>query len=263
VALAGANDAHDAKGPQDAHPAPDVHDSLEPFREFRRTRDRALRNALVEQHSDIALSCARRFANRSEPLDDLQQVALLGLLKAVERFDPERGLPFAAFAVPTVLGELRRHFRDRGWMVRIPRRLQELHLRMDGLVSELAHHLGRSPTTSELAAAAGVDEEEVLEAMEVGQCYRPASLDTNASGTDPAAAFGRPDDQLSGVEDRTTLLALLEHLPPREQRIVYMRFFEDRTQSEIAEAIGVSQMHVSRLLARSLADLAKAASTST
>jgi RNA polymerase sigma-B factor len=134
----------------------DDHGTIERFREYKRTRDRELRNALVERHIELARALARRFANRNEPLDDLEQVAMLGVLKAVERFDPERGTPFAVFAVPTVLGELRRHFRDYGWMVRVPRRIQNLHLHMGALVTELAQRLGRSPTVQELAEAAGV-----------------------------------------------------------------------------------------------------------
>jgi RNA polymerase sigma-B factor len=237
---------------------PEIDEAVtERFREYRKTRDRGLRNQLIEEHAEIALGCARRFANRSEPLDDLRQVALLGLLKAVERFDPDRGLPFAAFALPTVLGELRRHFRDRGWMVRIPRRLQELHLGMDALVSELSQRLGRSPTTAELADAAGVEEDDVLEAMEAGHCYRPHSLDTGASVRAIPTVVGRVDGRLASVEDRETLLELLRRLPVRERTILYLRFFEERTQSEIAEAVGVSQMHVSRLISRSLAALAE------
>ncbi len=233
----------------------DQREVLERFRRYRATHDRALRNALVEEHVDFAGSCARRFAHRSEPLDDLQQVALLGMLKAVERFDPDRGVPFAAFAVPTVLGELRRHFRDHGWMVRIPRRLQELHFRLDSLIATLEQDLGRSPTIAELAEAASVSEEDVLEAREIGQCYRPSSLDTTPAGTGPSALIGANDDRLFSIEDRTTLSALLDRLPNREKRVLYMRFFEERTQSEIAAEIGVSQMHVSRILAQSLATL--------
>jgi RNA polymerase sigma-B factor len=236
---------------------PDEQSTLERFREYRRTRDRKLRNVLVEEHAHLAQGCARRFARRSQPLDDLEQVALLGLLKAVERFDPERG-PFAAYAIPTVLGELRRHFRDRGWMVRVPRRLQELHLRMDGLISELSQQLGRSPTTTELARAANVEEEDVLEAMEASQCYRPTSLDGAANGSQPPINVGALDADLATVEERAALAPLLERLPEREQHVLYLRYFEERTQAEIAATIGVSQMHVSRLISRSISTLARA-----
>ena len=230
----------------------DQEETLALFREYRHSHDRALRNRLIEQHLSLARTLARRFANRNEPLDDLEQVAMLGVLKAVERFDPEHGTPFAAFAIPTVVGELRRHFRDRGWMVRVPRRVQDLHLRIGTVVSELSQQLGRSPSPTEIADAAGVRDEDVLEALEAGNRYRPTSLDVASSGSDGDARMGRADIELVSVEDRATLLHLLRHLPERERRVMYMRYFEDMTQAEIAEAIGVSQMHVSRLLTRSL-----------
>jgi RNA polymerase sigma-B factor len=211
-----------------------------------------LRNRLIEEHLDLARALARRFANRSEPLDDLEQVAILGVLKAIERYDPERGTPFGAFAVPTVMGELRRHFRDRGWMVRVPRRVQDLHLRIGSVVSELSQQLGRSPTPREIADAAGVRDEDVLEALDAGNRYRPNSLDLAVTGVDADARLGHSDTELGSVEDRATLLELLRRLPEREQRVMYMRYFQDMTQAEIADAIGVSQMHVSRLLTRSL-----------
>ena len=206
----------------------DQSETLTRFREYRRTHDRTLRNKLIEEHLSLARTLARRFANRNEPLDDLEQVAMLGVLKAVERFDPDHGTPFAAFAIPTVVGELRRHFRDRGWMVRVPRRVQDLHLRIGTVVSELSQQLGRSPSPTEIADAAGV------------------------RGSDGDARMGRHDIELVSVEDRATLLHLLRRLPERERRVMYMRYFEDMTQAEIADAIGVSQMHVSRLLTRSL-----------
>jgi RNA polymerase sigma-B factor len=240
----------------DEQPCPpgstDQEATLERFREYRRTHDRGLRNRLIEEHLSLARTLARRFANRNEPLDDLEQVAMLGVLKAVERFDPEHGTPFAAFAVPTVVGELRRHFRDRGWMVRVPRRVQDLHLRIGTVVSELSQQLGRSPSPTEIANAAGVRDEDVLEALEAGNRYRPTSLDVAAAGADGDSRMGRADIELHSVEDRATLLHLLRRLPERERRVMYMRYFEDMTQAEIAEAIGVSQMHVSRLLTRSL-----------
>jgi RNA polymerase sigma-B factor len=233
---------------------------LSKFREYRRTGDRTIRNELVEEFAPLGYGCARRFANRGEPLDDLRQVALLGILKAVERFDPERGLPFPAFAVPTVLGELRRHFRDKGWMMRVPRRLQELHLQLDDIVTALSQRHGRAPTTAEVAEAAGVAEEDVLEAMEAGHCYRPSSIDAATPDNEPASStLGTRDRRFNAVEDRATITHLLERLSPRERRVVYLRFFEDRTQSEIAQEIGVSQMHVSRLLSRSLATLGSGA----
>jgi RNA polymerase sigma-B factor len=227
---------------------------LERFHAYRSTRSRDLRNELVEGRLPLAHGLARRFANRSEPLDDLEQVAILGLLKAIEGFDPDRGTAFSAFAIPTILGELRRHFRDRGWMVRVPRRLQDLRLRLDPLVSDLSQRLGRSPTTSEVALAAEVDEEDVLEAMDAGNRYRPTSLDIATDSPRHAAALDLAvhDEDLDMIEDRAVLWELLQRLSPREQRVLYLRFYEDRTQSEIAAEIGVSQMQVSRVLSRCL-----------
>jgi RNA polymerase sigma-B factor len=229
--------------------------TLEWFREYRRTGDRTLRNTLVEHYLELARALARRFANRNEPLDDLEQVAMLGVLKAVERFDPEFGTPFAAFAVPTVVGELRRHFRDHGWMVRVPRRIQNLHQHMGALVTDMAQELERSPTVAELAEAAGVSEEDVLEALEAANCYRPAALEATAAGGDPSERVRLVDDDLETADDRVILLPLLAQLPHQQQRVVYLRYFEDLTQAEIAKELGVSQMQVSRLLARSIAAL--------
>jgi RNA polymerase sigma-B factor len=228
-------------------------EALQRFRAYRRSRDRTLRNELVEEYMPLARSLARRFANRSEPFDDLEQVAVLGVLKAVERFDPELGKNFHAFAIPTVLGEVRRHFRDRGWVVRVPRRLQDLHLKMDAVVSRLSQQLGRSPTTAELAEATGVDEEAVLEALDIGSAYRPSSIEAaTPGGVGIAERLGEPDNELSSAENRVVLLDLMSRLSPRQQQIMYLRFFEDMTQAEIAAEIGVSQMHVSRLIARGL-----------
>lgn len=229
------------------------------FIEYRRTRDRELRNRLVEEHMRLAEFLARRFAHRGEPLDDLRQVALVGLLKADERFEPDRGLQFSSFATPTIAGELKRHFRDRGWAVRVPRRIQELHLELDRTVAELSQELGRPPTPSEIAQRAGVLEEDVLESMEAGSLYRLSSLDGSRSDDEatpgPAQRLGALDEELAAVENRVAVAEMLSLLPEREQRIVYLRFFEGLTQSEIAEQIGISQMHVSRLLVRSLETL--------
>jgi RNA polymerase sigma-B factor len=243
------------------------HDAAdELFAEYARTRDRVLRDQLVEAHLPLARYLARRFVHRGEPLDDLVQVALIGLLKAVERFDPWRGLRFSTFATPTILGELKRHFRDKGWAVRVPRRVQELHVRLGRLVGGLNQELGRSPTTAEIAERADATEEEVLEAMEAGALYRLASLDAPAAdddGADRSERIGDEDPDFDSLDHRLELASLLEVLPSRERSIVYLRFFEGLTQSEIAEQIGISQMHVSRLLTRSLAQLrAEAASAS-
>jgi RNA polymerase sigma-B factor len=228
----------------------------ERFGLYRRTGDRRVRDELVEEHAPLAHFLASRFANRGEPRDDLVQVALVGLFKAVERFDPDRGLQFSTFATPTILGELKRHFRDRGWAVRVPRRVQELHLQLGRIVSALGQEKGRSPTPGEVAERAGVSEESVLEAMEAGSLYRLVSLDGSVTpddeGGELAACLGDDDPEFERIEHRSEIAELLNVLPARERRIVELRFFESMTQSEIAEHVGVSQMHVSRLLNRSL-----------
>ncbi len=236
----------------------------ERFAEYRRTGDRRLRNDLIESHKSLAAHLARRFAKRGEPFDDLLQVAYLGMLKAVERFDPERNVEFSTFATATVEGELKRHFRDKTWSVRVPRRLQELHLRLGATVNELSQRLSRSPLVSEVAAALGVEEEDVLEAMEVGQAYRSSSLTTWLSDDDPMPSshfLGARDQGFDLAEHRVLLERLLEDLPEREQTIVRLRFLDDLTQTEIARAVGISQMHVSRLLTRSLALLRERVAT--
>ncbi|MHB1446021.1 MAG: RNA polymerase sigma factor SigF [Acidimicrobiales bacterium] len=231
------------------------------FEEFARTRSDALRNHLVNAHLGLAEYLARRFANRGEPLDDLIQVASIGLVKAVDRFDPDRPVEFSTYATHTIAGELKRHFRDKGWAVRAPRRLQELYLRLGQAVAELSQELGRSPTVAELAAGMQASEEEVLEAMEAGQAYRFASLDAPAPGPDDegsstlASQLGEDDLTMAAAEDRAALSPLLASLPARERRILFLRFFQGLTQSEIATQLGISQMHVSRLLARSLSQL--------
>jgi RNA polymerase sigma-B factor len=229
------------------------------FVEYRRTHDRKLRDALVERHAPLAEFLARRFLNRGEALDDLRQVALVGLLKSVERFEPERGVKFSSFAAPTILGELKRHFRDRGWAVRVPRRVQELHLALDQTIATLTHELGRPPMTIEIATHADVSEEDVLEAMEATRLYRLSSLDTAGAEDDPStdARVAEVDAELEAIDDRLAVAELLSLLAPRERRIVYLRFFDGLTQAEIAEAVGISQMHVSRLLTRSLEVLSR------
>jgi RNA polymerase sigma-B factor len=235
----------------------------EKFHAFAESRSEKLRAELIEAHIGLAEYLARRFANRGEPLDDLVQVASMGLVKAVDRFEPERGLEFSTYATHTIVGELKRHFRDKGWAVRVPRRMQELHLRLSGLVNTLNQDLGRAPTVAEIAQAAGVSEEEVLEAMEAGQAYRFASLDAPVPGEDSgtlATSLGEEDASMVDVEHRVALSPLIAKLPERQQKILHLRFFEGLTQSEIATRLGISQMHVSRLLARSLAQLRAGAS---
>jgi RNA polymerase sigma-B factor len=229
------------------------------FAEYKATRDRKVRNELIEAHRSLASHLARRFANRGEPFDDLLQVAYLGMLKAVERFDPDRGLEFSTFATATVEGELKRHFRDKTWSVRVPRRPQELHLRLGNAINDLSQRLHRPPQISELAAELGVREDDVLEAMEVGGAYRSTSLDARPADNGDAmtleSRLGTADLGFDLAEHRVVLERLLEELPERERMIIRLRFFEDMTQTEIADEVGISQMHVSRLLSRTLMQL--------
>ena len=221
------------------------------------------RSRLVDQHIGLVEFLARRFRNRGEPLEDLVQVATIGLLKAIDRFDLEREVEFSTYATPTIVGELKRHFRDKGWAVRVPRRLQELHLELTKTVSVLGHELGRSPTIDEIAHAAGVDEETVLEGLEIAHAYNFTSLDApidtdDGGATSFADQLGVQDDNLENLEYRASLAPEMAKLPERERRIVYLRFFRGMTQSEIADRLGISQMHVSRLLSRTLAHLREA-----
>ncbi|MBM7790661.1 RNA polymerase sigma factor SigF [Tenggerimyces flavus] len=219
----------------------------------------AVRDQLVELHLALVEHLARRFRNRGEPLDDLVQVATIGLIKSVDRFDTERGVEFSTYATPTIVGELKRHFRDKGWAIRVPRRLQELRLSLTAASGDLTQELGRSPTVSELAAKLGVSDDDVLEGLESANAYSTLSLDAPDQGQDDAPAvvesLGVDDEALEGVEYRESLRPLLERLPEREKRILLLRFFRGLTQSEIAAEIGISQMHVSRLLARTLTQL--------
>jgi RNA polymerase sigma-B factor len=231
------------------------------FREFRASGDRALRNRLIEDHRWLALHCAKRFANKGEPLDDLIQVAMLGVLKAVERYDPEYGATFATFAVPTITGELRRHFRDTTWAVHVPRRAKDLQHTVKVAVNELGQILGRSPTVDEIAGHTGVAVEDILEALEAARCYRKTPLAGGSDDDAPAddlASLGGPDRGLDAVDAEATVGRLLATLPARERRIVELRFLGGLTQSQIAELVGVSQVQVSRLLRASLAKLNEA-----
>ncbi|WP_079102585.1 RNA polymerase sigma factor SigF [Streptomyces sp. TP-A0356] len=233
------------------------------FVELRKLREGSpeyaeLRNQLVRMHLPLVEHLARRFRNRGEPLDDLTQVATIGLIKSVDRFDPERGVEFSTYATPTVVGEIKRHFRDKGWAVRVPRRLQELRLALTTATAELSQLHGRSPTVHELAEKLAISEEEVLEGLESANAYSTLSLDVpDTDDESPAVAdtLGAEDEALEGVEYRESLKPLLEDLPPREKRILLLRFFGNMTQSQIAQEVGISQMHVSRLLARTLAQL--------
>jgi len=222
-----------------------------------------LRERLVTQYIGLVEFLARRFRNRGEPLEDLVQVGTIGLLKAIERFDLEREVEFSTYATPTIVGELKRHFRDKGWAVRVPRRLQELHLELTKVVGTLRQELGRSPTVAEIAKAAGTSEENVLEGLEIAQAYNFTSLDApidseDAGSTSFADQLGSEDEQLANLEYRAALAPEMAKLPERERRILYLRFFKGMTQSEIADRLDISQMHVSRLLNRTLIRLREA-----
>jgi RNA polymerase sigma-B factor len=220
--------------------------------------DPALRDEAIEAWLPLARHLAARYTGRGEPTDDLVQTATIGLIKAVDRYDPERGVDFAAFAIPTVLGEIKRHFRDRTWSIRVPRRLQEMRLRISQASGELTQTLGRSPTVTDLAAHLKVTEEEVLEGLEGAQAYSATSLSTPVGPEgvlELGDTLGAEDDDLRLAELRIALGPAMAALADRDRRILAMRFFGNLTQSEIAEQMGISQMHVSRLIARALRTL--------
>ncbi|GAA4785415.1 RNA polymerase sigma factor SigF [Actinomycetospora chlora] len=218
-----------------------------------------LRDELVRGHLPVAQHIARRFSRRGEPEEDLEQVATLGLINAVDRYDPERGTDFLSYAVPTITGEVRRHFRDQAWSMRVPRRLKDLNVTLSSAMSQMSQTLGRAPNATELAEHLGIGKEEVLEALEASNAYRSGSLDEMLvddpdSGT-VSDLLGEADGALEQVEYQQSLAPLLEKLPQRERTIIMLRFFKNMTQSQIAEQVGISQMHVSRLLAKTLAQL--------
>ena len=217
------------------------------------------RERIVQRCLPLADHIARRFDGRGEPREDLVQVARVGLVNAVNRFDVEAGSDFVSFAVPTIMGEVRRHFRDNSWSVKVPRRLKELHLRLGSATAELSQRLGRAPTASELAVELDMDREEVIEGLVAGSSYNTLSIDSGGGGEEDAPTIvdtlGDVDAGLDQIDNRETLRPLLAQLPERERTVLLLRFFESMTQSQIAERVGVSQMHVSRLLAKSLARL--------
>lgn len=226
------------------------------FEEYAATGDPALRDELVESHLGLAHQLARRFVNRGEPYDDLVQVASLALVKSVDRFDPQRGVEFSTFATRTIVGELKRHFRDRGWAIKAPRRVQELYLELGQASETLTHQLGRPPTVAELAEATGTTGEAVLEAMEAGYGYRSASIDApDRENEAPADRLVTDDARFAGVDNRAVLVPALEKLDPRGRTILRLRFVDGLTQSEIARRVGISQMHVSRLIVTNLGRL--------
>ncbi|GAA1679986.1 SigB/SigF/SigG family RNA polymerase sigma factor [Glycomyces endophyticus] len=218
-----------------------------------------VRDELVTGYLPLAEHIARRYSGKGIAKDDLVQVASVGLIHAVDRFDPAKGSDFLSFAVPTVMGEVRRHFRDTTWPMRVPRRLQELRLSLNNAGAELSQTLGRPPTEAELAEHLGVTEREVLEGMEARQAYRPVSLDESPFESDGrlplAETMGDEDASLEFVENHESLAPLIQELPERERKILALRYFGDMTQTQIAEEIGISQMHVSRLLSRTLNEL--------
>jgi RNA polymerase sigma-B factor len=226
-------------------------------REYRATSDperkERIRERLVEGYRSLVYFLARKFMNRGEPLEDIVQVGFLGLIKAIERFDPDLGNEFTTFATPTVTGEIKRYFRDKGWAIRFPRRLQELYQQVLRANEELKRDLGRTPRVAEIAERLGVSEEEVLEAMEMSPAKAPLSLnapvssDSSDDGRSLSDAIGNVDTNLDRVEMRDVLRRAMEHLTPRERSIMAMRFYDEMSQSEIAKRLGISQMHVSRL----------------
>lgn len=228
------------------------------IREHSETRDRATRDRIVDAYQGLAYSLAGRFAQRGEELEDLNQVALIGLMQAIERFDPDRGAELTTFATATILGELKRHLRDRGWSVRLPRRVHDLHLKAQQSMDELTQELGRAPTLNELADSLGVSVDDVVEAIDAGGLRHNTSLEAPAgAGEDQAlnTRLGTGDAHLAAVEGKLTLSPLLARLPERQQEILNLRFAVGCSQTEIARRVGVSQMQVSRLLSRSLAQL--------
>ena len=217
------------------------------------------RDGLVHLHLPLVEHCARRFRNRGEPFEDLVQVGTIGLIKSIDRFDTERGVEFSTYATPTIIGEIKRYFRDKGWAIRVPRRLQELRMQIGSATAELTQSLGRSPRPRELAEKIGCTVEEIIEGLESSNAYSTLSLDASDDSDDGSSsmldAIGIDDAGLEHVEIRESIKPLLDRLESREKRILLLRFFKNMTQSQIAAEIGVSQMHVSRLLTRTLDSL--------
>jgi RNA polymerase sigma-B factor len=229
---------------------------------FARLPDEGAREALVVRHRPLALYLARKFTGRGESLEDLEQVATLALLKAIDRLDLSRDVRFSTFATITVIGELKRHLRDRGWAVRVPRPIQELAVRITRVMGTLTQELARAPTIREIADHVGASEEHVLEALDASRAYTADSLDAPTGKDDrfsPTDTLAVHDDRFESLDSWQSVAPLLRELPERERTILYMRFFEEKTQTEIAQELGISQMHVSRLLARTLSDLRRGA----
>jgi RNA polymerase sigma-B factor len=227
------------------------------LRRYHEEGDLSAREQLIEQYMSLVRSLARRYSYRGEQLEDLVQIGAIGLIKAIDRFDLNRGVELTTYATPNIIGEIKRHFRDRGWAVRVPRGLQELNVQLSRLVETLTVQFGRSPTIPELAKAAGVEEEEVLEALESGRAYSSLSLSSGGGSDedgdlDPLESLGEIEHQYEVSEDRAVLAPGFRVLDDRERTILHLRFFDGLTQSQIAQQVGISQMHVSRLIRRSL-----------
>jgi RNA polymerase sigma-B factor len=227
------------------------------LRRYHEEGDLHAREQLIEQYMSLVRSLARRYSYRGEQLEDLVQIGAIGLIKAIDRFDLERGVELTTYATPNIIGEIKRHFRDKGWSVRVPRGLQELNVQLSRLMEQLTVQLSRSPTIPELAKASGSTEEEVLEALESGRAYSSLSLSTGGGGDgdedlDPLESIGSEEHQYEVSEDRAVLAPGFKALDERERKILQLRFFDGLTQSQIAQQVGISQMHVSRLIRRSL-----------
>ncbi len=234
------------------------------FAQYQQNKDPRLRDLLILSHMNLVRYLARKFANRGEPLEDLIQVGMIGLINAIDRFDPSRGIRFATYATPTIVGEIRRHFRDKGWAVKVPRRLQEMNLAANKAMEQLTQRLDRTPTVAELADELGISEAEALEAIELGEMYELPSLDSELGGDSDevrsrlADYVGRVDEEIERFERRSRLAGALRSLTPRERKIIELRFFDNLSQTQVAKQMNISQMHVSRLQQRALAKLREA-----
>jgi len=264
-----ASDVADAHGfPQPRSGQQDEYEHLDPLlRKFAEMdpdapEREAVRSRIITGYLPVARNIANRYARRGEPLPDLIQVASIGLIKAVDRFEPDQGHNFLSFAVPTITGEIRRHFRDRTWSMRVPRRLKELHVAVSSAIDELSSDLNRAPRPGEIAVRLNLSVDEVLEALQASQSYRAFSLEetlpSESASTTLSDLLGRPEPRFDRFTDSHALAPHLSALAPRERDILIMRFYEDMTQTQIAERIGISQMHVSRLLSATLARLRQA-----
>ncbi|MBI3947679.1 MAG: RNA polymerase sigma factor SigF [Armatimonadetes bacterium] len=240
-------------------------DTTQLFRELRAAttpeRQERIRDQLILMHGNLVRYLARKFANRGEPLEDLIQVGTIGLINAVDRFEPDRHIKFSTYAVPTIIGEIRRYFRDKGWNLKVPRRLKELNLAANRAIEQLSQEMGRSPTYAEIAESVGATEEEISEALEMGSAYHAVSLDTELSDDTESAKsalldlVGETDESFRRVELYAQLKDAIQTLPERERNIVHMRFFKEMSQTEVAKKLGISQMHVSRLQQKALNQL--------